>query len=51
MDAMTAYLYGSLNSDIYMQVLEGILVLNVHTNCNMYCVKLEAIEVNVVQPI
>jgi hypothetical protein len=28
MDAMTAYLYGSLDSDIYMKVTDGISVLN-----------------------
>jgi hypothetical protein len=37
---MTAYLYGSLDSDIYMKVPDGISVPNMHTNCNMYCVKL-----------
>jgi hypothetical protein len=37
---MTAYLYGSLDSDIYMKVPDEIPVLNMHTNHNMYCVKL-----------
>jgi hypothetical protein len=37
---MTAYLYGSLDSDIYMKVSDGIPVLNMHANRNMYCVKL-----------
>jgi hypothetical protein len=40
MDVMTAYLYGSLDSDIYMKVPDGISVLNMHANRNMYCVKL-----------
>jgi hypothetical protein len=40
MDVMTAYLYGSLDSDIYMKVLDEIPVPNKHTNHNMYCVKL-----------
>jgi hypothetical protein len=40
MDIMTAYLYGSLDSDIYMKVPGGIFVPNTNTNCNMYCVKL-----------
>jgi hypothetical protein len=40
MDAVTAYLYGSLDSDIYMQVPDGIFVPNMHANRNMYCVKL-----------
>jgi ribosomal protein S27E len=40
MDVMTAYLYGSLNSDIYMKVLVGIPFANMHTNHNMYYVKL-----------
>jgi hypothetical protein len=40
MDVMTAYLYGSLDSDIYMKVPNGISILNIHANHNMYCVKL-----------
>jgi hypothetical protein len=40
MDAMTAYLYGSLDSDMYMKVPDGIFISNVHANRNMYCVKL-----------
>jgi hypothetical protein len=40
MDVVTAYLYGSLDSDIYMKVPDGILVLNMHAIHNMYCVKL-----------
>jgi hypothetical protein len=40
MDVVIAYLYGSLDSDIYMKVFDGILALNMHANCNMYCVKL-----------
>jgi hypothetical protein len=40
MDAMSAYLYGSLDSDMYMKVPDGISISNVHTNRNMYCVKL-----------
>jgi hypothetical protein len=40
MGAVTAYLYGSLDSDIYMKVPDGILVPNMHVNRNMYCVKL-----------
>jgi hypothetical protein len=40
MDVVTIYLYGSLDSDIYMKILDGILVLNMNANCNMYCVKL-----------
>jgi hypothetical protein len=37
---VTAYLYGSLDSDIYMKVSDGIPVPNMHANRNMYCVKL-----------
>jgi hypothetical protein len=37
---MTAYLYGSLDSDIYMKVFNGIYVLNIQANRNMYCIKL-----------
>jgi hypothetical protein len=40
MDVMTAYLYGSLDSDIYMKVPNGISGSNVHINRNMYYVKL-----------
>jgi hypothetical protein len=49
MDVVTAYLYGSLDSDIYMKVLNGISVLNMHANRNIYW--FEAIRMNVVQPI
>jgi hypothetical protein len=37
---MTAYLYRSLDSDIYIKVPDVISVLNMNANCNMYCVKL-----------
>jgi hypothetical protein len=40
MDVVTAYLYGSLDSDIYMTVPDGISVPNTNANRNMYCVKL-----------
>jgi hypothetical protein len=40
MDVVTTYLYGSLDSNAYMKVLDEISVLNMHTNHNMYCVKL-----------
>jgi hypothetical protein len=40
MDVVVAYLYESLDSDIYMKVPDGISVLNLNTNCNMYYVKL-----------
>jgi hypothetical protein len=40
MDVVTAYLYGSLDSDIYMKVPDEIPVLNMNANRNMYCVKL-----------
>jgi hypothetical protein len=40
MDVVTAYLYESLDSNIYMKVPNGIPVLNVHANHNMYCVML-----------
>jgi hypothetical protein len=39
MDVMTAYLYGSLNSDIYIKVLDGISIPNMNANRNMYSVK------------
>jgi hypothetical protein len=37
---MTAYLYRSLYSDIYMKVPDGIPIPNTHANHNMYYVKL-----------
>ena len=40
MDVVTAYLYGSLDSDIYMKVPDGISVPNKNAKRNMYCVKL-----------
>jgi hypothetical protein len=40
MDVVTGYLYGSLDSDRYMKVPDGISVPNMHTNRNVYCVKL-----------
>ena len=41
MDVVTAYLYGSLDSDIYMKVPEGMKLPNPKANRNMYCVKLQ----------
>ena len=41
MDVVTTYLYGSLDSDIYMKVPDGISMPNQGVNCNMYCVKLK----------
>jgi hypothetical protein len=40
MDVMTTYLYGSLDSDIYLKVPDGISVPKINANRNMYCVKL-----------
>jgi hypothetical protein len=40
MDVMSAYLYRSLDSNIYMKVPNGISVPNMNANRNMYCVKL-----------
>jgi hypothetical protein len=41
MDIVTAYLYGSLESDIYMKVPDKISILNQNASCNMYWVKLQ----------
>ena len=41
MDVVTAYLYGSLDSDIYMKILDGICIPNQGANRNMYGVKLK----------
>jgi len=40
MDVVTAYLYGSLDSEIYMKIPEGISIPDNKANRNMYCVKL-----------
>jgi hypothetical protein len=41
MDVVTAYLYGSLDSDIYMKVPDGIRIPDNKANRNMYCIKLQ----------
>ena len=41
MDIVTVYLYGSLDSDIYMKVPDGISIPDQNANRNMYCVKLQ----------
>jgi hypothetical protein len=40
MDVVTAYLYGSLDSDIYIKVSDGISAPNANIGSNMYYVKL-----------
>jgi hypothetical protein len=40
MDVVTAYLYESLNSNIYMKVPNGISVSIMNANHNIYCVNL-----------
>jgi len=39
MDVVTAYLYGSLDSDIYMKVPDGLKIPDPKVNRNMYSVK------------
>jgi hypothetical protein len=41
MDVVTTYLYGSLDSDIYMKISDGISISNTNANRNMYYVKLD----------
>ena len=41
MDVVTAYLYGLLDSDIYMKVPERLDIPNKNQSRNMYCVKLQ----------
>jgi hypothetical protein len=41
MDVVTTYLYGSLDSDIYMKVPDEIPIPNQNASRNMYCVKLQ----------
>jgi hypothetical protein len=40
MDVVTTYLYGPLDSDIYIKVSDGIFVPNANVGRNIYCVKL-----------
>jgi hypothetical protein len=40
MDVVTAYLYVTLDLDIYMKVPDGISIPNANIGCNMFCVKL-----------
>jgi hypothetical protein len=40
MDIVTVYLYGSLDSDIYMKVSDEISIPNANEGRNMYCIKL-----------
>jgi hypothetical protein len=41
MDVVTAYLYGSLDTDIYMKVSKGMKVPDPKADRKMYCVKLQ----------
>ena len=41
MDIVTAYLYGSLDSDIYMKILEGFKMLDACTPRNLFSIKLQ----------
>jgi hypothetical protein len=41
MDVVTTYLYGSLDSKIYMNVPHGISISNSTANSNIFCVKLQ----------
>ena len=41
MDVVTTYLYGSLDSDIYMKIPEGLKMLEAYTLRNLYSIKLQ----------
>jgi hypothetical protein len=41
MDVVTTYLYGSLDSEIYMNVHDGISISNPKANSNMFLFKLQ----------
>ena len=43
MDVVTAYLYGSLDSDIYMKIPEGFRMPDAYNSrpCNLYSIKLQ----------
>jgi hypothetical protein len=55
MDIVTAYLYGSLDSKIYMKVSDRISIPNPKANRNVYCIKLQkslyGVGPNVVQSV
>jgi hypothetical protein len=50
MDVVTAYLYRSLDLDIYMNISEGISVSNANGGRNIYCVKLNKSLYGLKQP-
>ena len=43
MDVITTYLYGSMEKDIYMKILEGFKLLEANCTkpCSMYSIKLQ----------
>ena len=41
MDVVTAYLYGSLDSDIYMKIPKGLKMPKAYTPRNLYLIKLQ----------
>ena len=41
MDVVTAYLYGSLDSDIFMKIPEGYKMPEAYTLCNLFSIKLQ----------
>ena len=41
MDVVTTYLYGSLDSDIYMKIPEGLKMPEAYTPRNLYSIKLQ----------
>ena len=40
MDIVTAYLYGALDTDIYMKIPEGFKMPDACTPCNLFSIKL-----------
>ena len=51
MDVITAYLYGSMDNDIYMKIPEGFKLPEANNTKprSMYSIKLQAISTHVVQ--
>ena len=41
MDVVTAYLYGSLDSDIHMKISKGYKMPETYTPCNLFSIKLQ----------
>ena len=50
MDVVTAYLYGSLDFDIYMKILEGLKMPEAYTPRNSFLIKLQRLWAKSIRP-